>query len=323
MREDRFIIKVVEMYYKQGMSQVEIGKKLEVSRTTVARALVKARKQGYVEIKINYPEGSLISTEEQLENKYHLKEVAIACQKPNENIADEVAYYASDFIIRMLHNHMTIAMTRGETIAETIASLKNDVRLKFLKLEDIKVVTLMAATNVPLGADIQYKLSYSNYLCEETSQILNGTTYQILAPQYVDSAATRDLFLKEKNVKEVLDMAAGADVALVGIGTVDKDSAMVRAGLLPEDQFSNLYAKGGVGEILSHIIDENGHLIEDDFENRLISLDLESLKKIPVRVGVAYGIHKAEAVHAVLKKGYINVLITDEFIADYLLKVEE
>ena len=33
LREERFIIKVVEMHYKQGLSQQEIGKKLNVSRT--------------------------------------------------------------------------------------------------------------------------------------------------------------------------------------------------------------------------------------------------------------------------------------------------
>jgi deoxyribonucleoside regulator len=32
MKEERFIIKVLEMHYKQGMSQLEIGKKLNVSR---------------------------------------------------------------------------------------------------------------------------------------------------------------------------------------------------------------------------------------------------------------------------------------------------
>jgi DNA-binding transcriptional regulator LsrR (DeoR family) len=45
LREERFIIKVVEMHYKQGLSQQEIGKKLNVSRTTISRALAQAKKQ--------------------------------------------------------------------------------------------------------------------------------------------------------------------------------------------------------------------------------------------------------------------------------------
>ena len=45
LREERFIIKVVEMHYKQGLSQQEIGKKLNVSRTTISRALTQAKEQ--------------------------------------------------------------------------------------------------------------------------------------------------------------------------------------------------------------------------------------------------------------------------------------
>lgn len=75
MRDDRFIYKVVEMYYRKGMSQLQIGKKLNVSRTTVFRALEKAKKEGYVQVVINRPQGLLISKEEALGKSF-------ICKKP-------------------------------------------------------------------------------------------------------------------------------------------------------------------------------------------------------------------------------------------------
>ena len=75
---------------------------------------------------------------------------------------------------------------------------------------------------------------------------------------------------------------------------------------------------GGIGEILSHVVDKDGNLMKDQFEQHLISLDLEDFKKIPIRVGVAYGIEKKEAILGILRGGYINVLITDEKVAKYL-----
>ena len=45
MRDDRFIYKVVEMYYRKGMSQLQIGKKLNVSRTTVSVLWKKQKKK--------------------------------------------------------------------------------------------------------------------------------------------------------------------------------------------------------------------------------------------------------------------------------------
>jgi len=51
LREERFIIKVVEMHYKQGLSQQEIGKKLNVSRTPIREVLIKLKAEKLIEVK--------------------------------------------------------------------------------------------------------------------------------------------------------------------------------------------------------------------------------------------------------------------------------
>ena len=43
--DDRFLMKIVDMYYKQDMSQEKIAKRLNVSRTTISRALARAMKE--------------------------------------------------------------------------------------------------------------------------------------------------------------------------------------------------------------------------------------------------------------------------------------
>ena len=42
MKSDRFLIKVAELYYRDGLSQQEIAKKLHTSRTSISRALIQA-----------------------------------------------------------------------------------------------------------------------------------------------------------------------------------------------------------------------------------------------------------------------------------------
>lgn len=323
MREERFIIKVVEMHYKQGMSQQEIGKKLNVSRTTISRTLAQAKREGYVQIKINYPEGSAINLEEQLEKKFQLKEAVIASAQDDKERKEEIAFYASDYLLRTLKNHMTVALTRGVTLQTMVEYLGKDVRLKFLKTDDVNVVPLMAATNISISAEKSYRMAYSNYLIEEVARIINGNSYQMLAPQYVTSPEAKEVFLKEESIKEVFDLAKKADIAVAGIGTLDHNSALINAELIPMEEFERLQKKGGTGEILSHVVDKDGNLIEDEFEQHLISLDLEDLKKIPIRVGVAYGMDKKDAILGVLRGGYINVLITDEDVAKYLIEKTE
>ena len=320
LREERFIIKVVEMHYKQGLSQQEIGKKLNVSRTTISRALAQAKKQGYVQIKINYPEDSAINLEGRLEERFGLKEAVIASSLNENDLKEEIAFFASDYLLRTLKNHMTIALTRGVTLQNMVEFLGKDVRLKFLKTDDVNVVPLMAATNISVSMDKGYRMAYSNYLIEAVAKIINGNSYQMLAPQYVTSPEAKKVFMEEKSIKEVFDLAKSADIAVAGIGTLDHNSALTNAEFIPMEEFERLQKKGGTGEILSHVVDKDGKLVKDEFEEHLLSLDLEEFKKIPIRVGVAYGLDKKEAIIGVLRGGYVNVLITDEKVANYLIE---
>lgn len=323
MREERFIIKVVEMHYKQGMSQQEIGKKLNVSRTTISRALAQAKREGYVQIKINYPQDSAISLETILEQKFNLKEAVIASTQNEQDLQDEIAFYASDYLLRTLKNHMTVALTRGVTLQHMVEYLSKDVRLKFLKTDDVKLVPLMAATNISTSVSKQYRMAYSNYLIEEVARIFNGNSYQMFAPQYVTSAEIREVFMQEKSIKEVFDLAKSADIAIAGIGALNENSALINAQMIPLEEYQRLQKIGGKGELLAHILDENGKLLNDQFEQHLIGLTLEDFKQIPIRVGVACGLEKKEAILSVLRGGYINVLITDEKVANYLIEESE
>ena len=166
-------------------------------------------------------------------------------------------------------------------------------------------------------------MAYSNYLIEEVARIFRANSYQMLAPQYVSGAEAKQYFMQEDSIKEVFDLAKNADIAVAGIGTLNHNSALINAELIQMEEFERLQKMGGTGEILSHVVDRDGNLIKDRFEDHLMSLDLEDFKKIPVRVGVAYGIEKKDSILGVLRGGYINVLITDEEVAQYLADIEE
>jgi DNA-binding transcriptional regulator LsrR (DeoR family) len=323
MRDDRFIYKVVEMYYRKGMSQLQIGKKLNVSRTTVFRALEKAKKEGYVQVVINRPQGLLISKEEALEKKFHLQEAIIVYKdvKDSLSVREEIAYYVSDFLLRTLHNDMSIAISRGKTLQQSIAFLEKDMRLKFQKYQNVKLLPLMGSINYNPSDDYEYRFSYSNYLIERLASILNCDGYQLLAPLVVSSPEVKDILVKEKPLKEVFEMDKSADLAFTGIGTVKSDSITMEDPMLDEKTKKEIASKNGVGEIIGHILDENGHFIDTEYHNKLMALSPEDFKQISVRVGAAGGMEKKDAILSVLKGEWINVLITDEEVANYLLEV--
>lgn len=73
--------------------------------------------------------------------------------------------------------------------------------------------------------------------------------------------------------------------------------------------------------MLCQAFDIDGNFVQDDFYDRLITVSLDDIRKIPVRVGVAYGENKKEAILGALRSGLVNVLITDMEVAEYLINV--
>lgn len=72
---------------------------------------------------------------------------------------------------------------------------------------------------------------------------------------------------------------------------------------------------------LGYFFDAKGDVVTDiKIHNELIGLPLSALKTIPVRVGVAGGENKAEAIAAAMKGGYINALVTDQDTAAAILR---
>ena len=79
--------------------------------------------------------------------------------------------------------------------------------------------------------------------------------------------------------------------------------------------------KGAAGDLLSHFLTRDGQLIESPVEERLIATSLSTLRTLKNVIGVAAGTVKAEAIHAVLLGGYLDILITDEETAQRVLSL--
>ena len=320
MREERFIVKVVEMHYIQGLSQVEIAKKLGVSRTTISRTVAQARQRGYIEFKVNYPDDIEPGEEKLLEEKYGLKEAVIVCEKSDGDMGKEIASYAADYILRVLKKKMSIAFSNGHTLYGIADCMKEDVRLKFLNTKGIEVLPLFAEYNMPPDTDEKDRIAYSNQNVEMIAELFHGHSYHFMVPPIVSSEKIRRELLEEPCIREIMTKIQNVDMAVTGIGTLDKDSFGANVGIADESEYDRLRAKGGIGEFLLHIIDADGKVIDDSYEGRLTCIRLEDFKKIPIRIGVAYGMRKKEAIRAVLREKLVNVLITDEHVAEYLIE---
>lgn len=74
-------------------------------------------------------------------------------------------------------------------------------------------------------------------------------------------------------------------------------------------------AASAVGDVILKFVDVDGNRVRSDLDARVVGVDAETFLAIPRRLGVAGGSGKFEAIRAMLRGGWINVLITDEATA--------
>jgi DNA-binding transcriptional regulator LsrR (DeoR family) len=319
MKNDRFLIKAAELYYRDGLSQQEIAKKLHTSRTSISRALIQARNEGYVQIRIQYPEQSNLGLERELEEKYGLTEALIAVPAYDQSSDQEVAFQAVDYTLRVLKKNMVLGMTWGRAMHGFVEQLAQDERLRSLSFRNVKIVPFLGTPGVT-QLDSWDATTYSNTLATKVGNLLHCASYNLSAPMYVDGEKEKELIEGIDEISKVLHMAETADMALIGIGSMQKDSSIIKAGIRTEEEYKELIQKGAVGEVVGRIYDKNGQTVDEDLQRKMIGISLDKIAKIPVRVGISYGKDKIEAIKGAIAGGLVNVLVTDVPTAELLLK---
>ena len=73
----RLIVKIAQLYYEQDMTQAQIARELGIYRTTISRLLKRGRDQGIVTIAINYDYNENLWLEQQVKQKFSLKDVVV------------------------------------------------------------------------------------------------------------------------------------------------------------------------------------------------------------------------------------------------------
>ena len=314
--DERFLMRVVDMYYQQEMLQDEIAKKLNVSRTTVSRALSKAKKEGYIKIIIDFPVENMIELEKEMEKKFHLKEViAVKVDDINNRdilVAREAAYY----IARMIKNDMTIGIAWGYTMKKIIDAFDMYKVGSQIKVKNIEVVPLLGTMTPEIADNSDLRLSYASLLSSKLAEMVNGISYHFAAPMYVKDIDTKKMLLEEPQIKNVMQKAKNCHAGIFGIGALVQNSSIA---ILEKDMILKLSERNGVGEILGRVFDEYGNTVESVWNDRMIGLTLDIAKNIPIRVGVAFGEEKVKAIKTAISTNIINVLITDSVTAECIL----
>jgi DNA-binding transcriptional regulator LsrR (DeoR family) len=309
----RLLADVAELYYVRGLKQSEIARERGFSRSAISRLLTEARDRKIIEIKINHPLQRATELERRLVNTFNLQSAFVV----NRGISDyqtmlrQLGKLGAAYIEDNLSDHGVLAVAWGTASYEVASALKPRQK------PGCTVVQMLGAIG-KISPHID-----GNELVRTMASTL-GARYQILhSPLVVESVSMRNALLKEGHIRDTLALAMQAEIAVVGIGSIDPEvSSLLRSGYLSPEELIELTEQGAVGDIAANHYDMNGEVLDIDINQRAICVNISELIKTHCKIiGIAGGKRKALTILGALRGGLVHILVTDSVAAEDLLKL--
>ena len=89
--------------------------------------------------------------------------------------------------------------------------------------------------------------------------------------------------------------------------------------MLSAHDFEELEKAGAVGEICGRFYDKNGRECLTPWRDRVLSIGLDQIRRIPQVIAVIAGGNRAAAISAAIRGGLVKALVIDEVAASFLL----
>jgi DNA-binding transcriptional regulator LsrR (DeoR family) len=301
--EEELMVKAAWHYFLEKKTQQQISVLLGVSRMRIIRLLEKAEQTGVIKFTMREDNIRRMKLERRLIEACGLKDSFVIPTPPEAagtEINDAIAEAAAMYISSRINRDDFINFGYGDTTG--------------------KILNNLAKKADPPVSCISLTGGVSIYLPNTRFSVFNARLFLIPAPMVVSSKEMVGAIMAEPSVQEIVRMASLASFTIIGIGGMNDEATTLTSGLLSRNDFLYLKMQGAVGDILCHFFDKQGKAVVTQLEERLVSTPLETLKSLSNVIGVAAGKNKREAVKSALALGLMDIFITNEDTAQWLIE---
>ncbi len=307
--EESLAIRAAWLHYIGGFTQSAVAKRLGIPSVKAHRLISRAVADGVVKVTIDGEIADCAKFEVELATRYGLHYCEVAPDVDDDGLAlTTLGHAGADFLRREVERDdvRVVGIGHGRTLAAAVRQLPR------INASGTRFVSLLGGLTRNYAAN-PYDVIHR--LAEKT-----GTqAYVMPVPFFANTEEDREVLLSQRGVSEIFELAARADLKLVGIGTVDSQAHLVQSGMLEPAELEEIAALGGVGELLGHFFDRKGRILQTSVTARTLAASFSD--KGPDRiVAIAGGPMKTEAIRAVLYSNKLHGLITDERTARELLQ---
>lgn len=304
---DRLRARAVWLYHVEGITQNDIAHMLGINRVMVVRLLADARRRNEVRVTVSAPLAELTELERRIETTYRVARVIVApFADPEEDPVRVIAAAAGSFVSSLMKSGMTVGVGWGRTLYHSLPFIRGET------LENFRVVSLLG------GIAAARRFNPAEFAWQ-FAELFQGEGFLIPAPAVVDSPETRHALLERCGLAAIFEMASNLDMALLSVGGISTLTTSYRTGYITEADRRSLIEAGAVGDLLYNFIGEDGRPVAHEVNARVISANLDMLRRCPERVLVSGGREKWIALKSAMKTIQPTTLITDEQTALYLV----
>lgn len=219
----------------------------------------------------------------------------------------------SNYLTSTLKNGMVVTVGQGRNVSSVAH------HIGVITPRDCKFVCGIGGIH-PRGG-----MYNADHICRQFAKKYGGTSETLYAPAYAENREQKVAFMQNATVKQTLDLARKADVALVGIGDMSENSYMVDLGwFTPDEVVQSRLMQGVVGDFAGYdFFDIHGDVANTVMSDRVIGLGIEEFRPIAEVIAIAAENSKPLALLGALRTGAIDVIATSVSNALTVLNLDE
>lgn len=306
---------VAEKYYRENLRQTDIAQMIGVTRSAVSRMLSEAREKGIVEILIHHPLQFNHGLEDKLKQLLPVKRAVVLELNNNadyQNLRKRLGEAAARLMTDLIKPGDQIGVSWGTTVQASIEELD---AVAIPKTRVVQLVGVLGSTRHSYSAQT---------LVEVLAEKIGGEGIYLYSPFIVENKRTAASLLDDPAVEESIIQGESSDIALIGIGTtVPEYCSLLNGNHITAKELDKIRSAKAVGDVCAIYFDDSGNVAKTGFHQRRIGISPDGLRKIPLRLGVAGNVEKAEAILGAIRGGFINLLVTDSLTALRVLELDQ
>ncbi|BCH34442.1 transcriptional regulator [Mesorhizobium sp. L-8-10] len=309
MDQQQLMVKAAWLYHVEGLTQADIGERMNLTRRRVNELLAAATREGVVRIGFTSPLAENVELEARLCERFGLEEAVIAPTPGDPRLLHAVlGRAAAAYLDRLIQYRRpaSIGVGWGSTLRETVR------RMTPASEPAIDVCSMMGG--LTRGSEIN-----TFEIVRGFAQVLQAQCNYFAAPIYAESSQSRDAIISQSVFEKIFRRIVGVDISFLSVGDVSDQSLQVRYGLPPGTSPADLLAAGAVGDLLGRYLDAEGRPVDHPLNSQVLSPELDDYRNIACRIVASGGRHKHAILRATARAGLATVIVTDADSAKALL----